>query len=1680
MWSQVLLMVFLFALLTGALSPFVCMIALVLPVVAVCHQRSSRFCPRLAWCILVLLFDCRVGEASNPGPPLEDNFVMGAFNPSGLRGKAPFLVSHLSHGDLWAVSETHLSQQGIKDFHAGLRFAQSSFKCIAGHPVPTQKSKTHQGQWKGVAMLSKFPTRALPMYGPQGVFDSARAMITATLAHDVWITGGVVYGEPDGHLYPHHDHNNQLLLHHVASQVCGLSKGPRFVAGDWNCEIGSLPVFELLMSYGFRDIQDVAWSRWGIPCQPTCKHKTRKDFLFLSPEMQALLVKCEILQDVWPDHAVVQGTFQCLSQSIPRQIWPMPSPLPWPLHWTVDSATWQSSNGSVDDRYAAVWQHIETTAIMNLPFRVSNTQRGRAATRDTKPVVSGKIAPVKKGRNGDFAPQFLCSSFRHAQWVRQVRRLQSYVHFAKSGRQPIGGEHSCAVWGSIVRAKGFPPDFCTWWQQSKHRVHGAPSTIPLLPPDVTQASCICDSVTLAVREFETQLKKSSRAYARLRRESNPNLVFQDIKSHADKGVELLLHPLEAIVTEVRPQEAALVLDRSPQFCPEATVVCKGQPVPVIHAEEDCLWVENAEDIQPGDKVVQLSMLGTDQQLFQVFLEAWKSKWGRHADVPASRWQVIIQFAREKLPTIPMCWESLDKQLLYDGIRQKKAASSHGLDGVTLRDLKALPVEALNNFCDMFMHAESTGEWPSQVIAGRVTSLAKIDQPRTPMDFRPITVFSILYRCWGSFHSKHILQCLEPHLPVGLFGSRPKCFAGQIWSQVLWTIEHAHLHDIHLCGLIADLQKAFNMLPRLVVMEACASIGVPLHILVAWSGALSGMTRRFQIRNALSPAAMSTCGFPEGDALSCVAMMVIDMIYHEWFKHFLPPAQPLSYVDDWQVLICNPHHMSQVSTQLDALVNELDLLLDKRKSHVWAVQPNSRALLRAQGFALVGACKSLGAHVQVTKQHTNKSQMERVESLQGLWQRLRLSTCGYQLKVRAIKSAAWPRGLHAIAATTVSVSTYQSLRAGAMRGLKEDHAGSNAMLHLGLAEDPLADPQFWSILQTLRFVRDCGRKDIVQPTLVALVQGETTVRNTISATLLTRLQTLGWHVNEQGRIVDGFGSFSLFSLSCVELKLRMEWQWLQVVSSATSHRILIGGMDQVWPQSTRQWLSMQNPSDQALYRKVLNGTHITQDGKRYCKETDDDQCPFCLCSDSRYHRFWQCDRFEWARSQIPTHVLKQILDLPEAVTCFGWDLRPSTMQEWWSYFAQLQRPPPEPARAQQGPVHLFTDGSCVLQSHTHLRFAAWAVVLAAPGIHDLSETQILDSGVLPGLLQSAVRAEIFAILRALEFAAAARVQVVIWSDCKSAVVKMRRMIAGAQVQPNSAHADLWIEIAHHLHDLQHMVQINRVQAHKEVGSATNPHDAWCFCHNGIADRAAVSANMRRSPYFWDLQKRHFQAVEFVDGINCAVRNVILQISQDVVRQQDHQEEPEANAVNLWSLPLPAWGGLMPLAFPRGAIRWYGECNVRLLLSWFWDVLFTSSSTMKWVSHWQLYADFMGSTGNPGPVKDGVWKNGAGVPLLSLRGFSFKLRAKWFTKLLKECLRHMGQKVEYAVGLPQSHMIKTHTGLFAVPWPDERLSAIDDWMFSCVPHAFFRQTKAVDSLPYVSSIKGLVPAYVSTAG
>lgn len=950
------------------------------------------------------------------------------------------------------------------------------------------------------------------------------------------------------------------------------------------------------------------------------------------------------------------------------------------------------------------------------------------------------------------------------------------------------------MWSAILRARGFAPSFVLWWESCEFHAHGAPCVCPQFPPQLQVANAMFDTMVMAARALETELLKESRQYAKMRRAQQPHVIFRDVKEPAASGPEVLARSLTSTVEHVDHEQSFVSLVDAQDWS-DQPILCNGKQLPVIHAEGDGIWLESVSQVQPGMTVAQIQLDGSFESLSREFISAWKHRWQRHANVPSDRWAAVIAFARQHLPRGHFQWPTLDVPSLQRVIKSKKARTSGGPDGVSLADLKAMPTAVLENFCSMFAQAEMTGEWPAQVVSGMVSSLAKTSAPASALDFRPITVLGLLYRCWSSHHAYIALRKLDGSLPAGLAGSRPNKFAGQIWASLLWEIEQAYSVQADLGGVIADVQKAFNHIPRLAIMEICAHVGLPCSLLLGWSGALTSMARRFQIREHVSEPVYSCTGVPEGCALSCVAMIVIDWSLHAWFQHMMPLSRPLTYVDDWQIITTDSHNLQLIMDNLVSFADMFDLPLDSRKTYSWSITASGRSSARGCGFRVVSRTKNLGAHVQFTRQHTNSILVERVQSLQLLWPKLRVSAPPYRQKLRAILAAAWPKGLHAIAATTLSSQWYQSLRAGAIKGLNVDGAGCNAHLHLGLVEVPLHDPQFWSIMHTFWFVRDCGDPSHVEYQLAELVSGSSSVpENSITSTLLVRLQVLGWHVTPTGAICDSFGSFSLFDLCKQELGFRASRAWQRVVAAEVSHRKGFDSLHRVDPQHVRDWLRMLSCSDRALFQRVLNGSHFTQDVVSFSQPGVGSECVYCGSTDSRYHRFWQCEFFHEQRAEFPPSLWPLLPSLPEVLTSFGWSLRPHTDHTWFSMLAQYSvHPAPALCANDEDVIHLFTDGSCLFQHDANCRFAAWGVICAPSNAQTIDACKVVDSGPLPGIVQNAYRAEVYAILRALECCRHVKNRLCLWTDCEAVAKRLRKYVKGVMPKPNSPHADLWIAI-----------------------------------------------------------------------------------------------------------------------------------------------------------------------------------------------------------------------------------------------------------------------------------------------
>lgn len=978
---------------------------------------------------------------------------------------------------------------------------------------------------------------------------------------------------------------------------------------------------------------------------------------------------------------------------------------------------------------------------------------------------------------------------------------------------------------------------------------------------------------------------------------------------------------------------------------------------------------------------------------------------------------------------------------------------------------------------MFLASEAHGSWPEQLTQGKVVSLAKVAAPSSPSDFRPITVFSLLYRVWSSFHSRKALLLLENIMPDGLYGNRPGCHAAQVWSKLLWCIEKSFQDDVDLTGMVADLQKAFNLLPRRAIFEIAGHVGLPGNVLVAWAGAVMQMKRRFVLRGSLTAGLASVTGFPEGCGLSCVAMLLLDCAFHKWFQVFFPLCTPISYVDDWQLVCPHSSLLAGAKQCLDRFLHAVDMQLDDKKTHAWSYY--GRQCLRQNGFRVVLGSKNLGAHVQYSRKHTNSSLLARVEGMTDLWNKLRLSASRYGTKVRAILVAAWPRALHAVASTTLSDAAFHSLRSGAMRGLDADGAGCNSWVHMGLIEHALVDPQFWAIIQTFRCVRECGERHQIRGALIALTQEHTPLpSNSITATLLVRLQTLGWHVDEHGGLVDQFGRFSLFHPCLTELVMRAQWAWQQVVAQQVSHRPGFHNLQYADFQDTRVFVKQLGAADRDVFHKCLNGCHTTQDGKKYCQETADGTCPYCNCSDSRFHRFWECERFSAERASVSPEIFELIPTMPEFLTGYGWSIRPYTLFQWYEMLNQIEVPDVEPLASVSSDVHVFTDGSCLNQAFPTCRVASWAVVMADRDNPWVSH--VISSGPLPGILQSSYRAEIYAIWKALCCARRQTGKLCLWSDCGAVVHRFEKLLSGHEPKINGAHADIWFLIFRALQDFEvGQVSITKVAAHQSVARAHTALEEWCFTHNAYADQAAALAQWNRPEPFWRFFAQHVNASCACRRISREVQQVLLAISHAAICDSDNQDDGAREDLGApLPVPLNAWRGVGELHIPSAAVKRYGDIIVREVMSWFFQAVHGCNREAVWVSQFHLYVDFLKAGGNA-PTNFGKWEPGGKYQHLDLISVPFQRRARWLCKILKECLKHGGYHFQYQYCRPHSRALNLHTGSIALPWDLARLDVADAWIFSHAPHGINRTSSALEAFPIAAKDANVEPVWLTTA-
>lgn len=242
---------------------------------------------------IILMIFARIGEAQNPGP-----FTIGAANPTGVLGKA-HLFQEMPGQDgprIWGLSETHLTKPGLQKFQVELHQQQDRWKFIPGEVAPPLSNAvgTIGGRATGVGILTDCPARPLAGQWPSKDWKTARVQACAIHLQQNWVKAGVFYGfAKDAHTKATKEQSD-ILLSNLTDRIVFASRGYRVLMGDFNQTTQDLPQFDIWRQHGFREIQEIALHTWHQEILPTCKNKSVKDHIWISPELIDLLISVKV------------------------------------------------------------------------------------------------------------------------------------------------------------------------------------------------------------------------------------------------------------------------------------------------------------------------------------------------------------------------------------------------------------------------------------------------------------------------------------------------------------------------------------------------------------------------------------------------------------------------------------------------------------------------------------------------------------------------------------------------------------------------------------------------------------------------------------------------------------------------------------------------------------------------------------------------------------------------------------------------------------------------------------------------------------------------------------------------------------------------------------------------------------------------------------------------------------------------------------------------------------------------------------------------------------------------------------------------------------------------------------------------------------------------------------------
>ncbi len=1517
------------------------------------------------------LLSTRVGEAKNPGPCENDiqhcddlsNLSFAVVNPTAIYKKVHDVTS--LNARVVCLAETSATQavQTISTKEAG----QSDFKFFWSQPVASRKvlefdQPVYRGESMGTAILTDLPCRPNPINLPPDIISSTRVSsgIIRFGCFDVLVF--TIYGVTGA--TPGARRANDYLLASIY-EISARARLPVIIGGDFNVRPPQLASFDLFRQQGYVEAFDLYEMKHGCQLPPTCNGKTRNDTFILHPKLIPYVKDMRVVSGcIFDKHSPFIIDFQVGTETPKHFQWNLPKSwktlgLPQDI---IDSvyerifSQWHFATTLQDESlsYEAImhqWSEMVEQVIQEAiiihhkmdpikqPLKgLPKKYRGRCDKRERK--IIHHRNPVSFSQNGGFNPSSLAFTDLAKQKTKQVRRLESlYRSMQNLHRQNTYPSYQIFLqwkneWQVIRYAKGFGKSWETWIL-AYEAVEHVPDVVPTLnflfdALQITRHDCeaTCkledkrrkDAISLKLK-FDRSDNFLRNTYAVLKDPSFPPITHAQITNEAE--AVLCRSQADQIHVRITGKLINFTKDREIHFgeCTMELLKQRGQMLTLRHKS----------GVVPTEaKLRQSSYACTQPELCDAFQNFWSSFWNREKvqeQKEDEAWESIhekIEQANPKFPSLPIILD--DPKIWKTTIRKLKKNKAVGFDGWHNDDLHMLPDKAVEHLTIITQRLWKKG-FDKSYMQAKVVLLPKNSQVTNMGQVRPVTILGSIYRLITKLIADQILAHWSILLPETMSGGVPGRGARLLMYMQQAIIEKSTIDKKQVGGFVLDLVKAFNCIPRRPLRRMMNNMGISYDIIDFWLGSLGKLTRLPQVGKHLGEPISSSCGVPEGDALSVCAMISLAYHYHEYIIFHVHDVRVSIYADNWSWLTSSQKSNFKTLQKTLEFVSALRMQIDFTKSWAWSNATEFRRTLKDMEnlfpdgktkILVAQNAKELGVLVKYSRQMALGPLIDRINGAKKKLQKIAWMAVPIEVKTTLIQGAVWPFAFFGVEATGLGETHFRSLRRGAANVMTAGHKQASAWVATHFLFPNLQDPLFYVLLRCLSIVRNLADNRYLMALEIVQIAADIEVKQPFGpgTALGSYIRRAGWDISACGNV-----SCQALPMKCVnclksstqEIKQVLMEFWSFTVMTNCHHRKGVPS-DLIFHRSNTL-KALQGICDEDVRGLILNITGGYQSGvtKSWCYHQADDEnaeiCQLCGALDTKTHRLLECPFYNSIRMQHPeaVHILREKFPL--------WIWHPISYRHSEVNFHDIvmhtKNMPEIPEiyyTNDNQQLVFFTDGACCDVTDPESRRAGFAI------IQDVSEGdeqkmralekyskdgqipdcfQVVSSSHTPGM-QTPARSELCAVALLLQSLDSQNVQVPVYihTDASYVIKAVRHAESddldhGAYKRPNNDLVQILIK-----RWKVDRYNIVKVKAHEVIRPDEKLHDAWVKMGNCVADQVAKAVLKREHDLVkkmaFEIRQHNIQQVKDLKKVYAymiAYNKISMMINKQEILQQD---------------------------------------------------------------------------------------------------------------------------------------------------------------------------------------------------